>query len=129
MYFGLTIEKVALLALVAGLIIGPERLPSYARKLAEFVKSARGYVKSTSARLREEMGEDFDDVDWQKLDPRQYDPRRIIRSALLEDPAPAPSAFAGKATTARTAISPTAASSTTISDSGKRPENEPQSLA
>ena len=36
-------------------------------------------------RLREEMGPDFDDVDWKKLDPRQYDPRRIIREALLED--------------------------------------------
>jgi sec-independent protein translocase protein TatB len=36
-------------------------------------------------RMREEMGPDFDDVDWKKLDPRQYDPRRIIREALLDD--------------------------------------------
>ena len=35
------------------------------------------------------MGEDFDDVDWRTLDPRQYDPRRIIREALLDD-APVP---------------------------------------
>ena len=33
-------------------------------------------------RMRDEMGPDFDDVDWKKLDPRQYDPRRIIREAL-----------------------------------------------
>ena len=32
---------------------------------------------------REEMGPDFD-VDWKKLDPRQYDPRRIIREALTD---------------------------------------------
>ena len=25
------------------------------------------------------------DVDWRKLDPRQYDPRTIVRQALLED--------------------------------------------
>ena len=31
------------------------------------------------------MGSEFDDVDWQKLDPRQYDPRRIIKEALLDD--------------------------------------------
>lgn len=38
-------------------------------------------------RMREELGPDFDDMDWKKLDPRQYDPRRIIREALQEDPA------------------------------------------
>jgi sec-independent protein translocase protein TatB len=36
--------------------------------------------------MREEMGPEFDEVDWKKLDPRQYDPRRIIREALLDDP-------------------------------------------
>jgi sec-independent protein translocase protein TatB len=40
-------------------------------------------------RLRDEMGPDFDDVDWKRLDPRQYDPRRIIREALLDDEEPA----------------------------------------
>ena len=35
--------------------------------------------------MKEEMGPEFDDVDWKKLDPRQYDPRRIIREALLDD--------------------------------------------
>ena len=39
-------------------------------------------------RVREEMGPDFDEEEWRKLDPRQYDPRRIIRDALLEPPAP-----------------------------------------
>jgi sec-independent protein translocase protein TatB len=39
-------------------------------------------------RLREEMGPEFDDVDWKKLDPRQYDPRRIIREALLDEAQP-----------------------------------------
>ena len=37
-------------------------------------------------RMREEMGPEFEDVDWKKLDPRQYDPRRIIREALIEEP-------------------------------------------
>ena len=35
--------------------------------------------------LREEVGDDIADMDWRKLDPRQYDPRRIIKEALLED--------------------------------------------
>ena len=39
-------------------------------------------------RVREELGPDFDEEEWRKLDPRQYDPRRIIRDALLEPPEP-----------------------------------------
>ncbi|MET3810400.1 hypothetical protein [Arthrobacter sp. UYEF3] len=37
--------------------------------------------------LREELGPDLEDMNWHKLDPRQYDPRRIIRDALNEDTA------------------------------------------
>jgi sec-independent protein translocase protein TatB len=47
----------------------------------------RGLADSAKERMKEEMGPEFDDVDWQKLDPRQYDPRRIIRDALLTDSA------------------------------------------
>jgi len=39
--------------------------------------------------MKDELGEGFEDLDWKKLDPRQYDPRRIIREALLEDDKPA----------------------------------------
>ena len=45
------------------------------------------------------MGADFDDVDWRTLDPRQYDPRRIIREALLDD-APVPTVRAASAAAA-----------------------------
>ncbi len=85
MIFGLTIEKLLLIGLVAALILGPERLPRYAEALAGLTKRAREWVTTARTRVRDEMGEDFDDVDWRTLDPRQYDPRRIIREALLDD--------------------------------------------
>ncbi len=89
MFFGLTIEKLLLIGLIAALIVGPERLPRYAESLAVFTRRARDWVSTAKTRVRDEMGEDFDDVDWRTLDPRQYDPRRIIREALLDD-APVP---------------------------------------
>jgi sec-independent protein translocase protein TatB len=49
------------------------------------VKAVRSMTDSAKERMRDEMGPEYDDVDWKKLDPRQYDPRRIIRTALLED--------------------------------------------
>ncbi|WP_345750936.1 Sec-independent protein translocase TatB [Microbacterium rhizophilus] len=89
MFFGLTFEKVLVIAAIAALLIGPERLPRYAELLAQTVKRVRAFAQGAQSRVREEMGPEFDEVDWRKLDPRQYDPRRIIREALLEDDTPA----------------------------------------
>lgn len=83
--FGLTFEKLLVIGVIAVFLVGPERLPQYAAKLAQLVKGLRRMANGAKERMREEMGEDFDDVDWQKLDPRRYDPRRIIREALIDD--------------------------------------------
>ncbi|AZS41106.1 Sec-independent protein translocase protein TatB [Microbacterium oxydans] len=89
MTFGLTFEKLLLIGLIAVLIIGPERLPRAAESFSRMVRKAGEYLRATKSRVREEMGPEIDDVDWRKLDPRQYDPRRIIRDALMEEPQPA----------------------------------------
>jgi sec-independent protein translocase protein TatB len=93
--FGLTFDKLLIILVIAVFLIGPDRLPGYAAQLARLVKTLRGFADGAKDRLRDEMGPEFDEVDWRKLDPRQYDPRRIIREALLEDAAPA-SAPSGK---------------------------------
>ena len=41
-------------------------------------------AQGASRQMRDEMGPEFDDIDWRKLDPRQYDPRRIVREALSD---------------------------------------------
>jgi sec-independent protein translocase protein TatB len=106
MFFGLTIEKLLVLGVIAALLIGPERLPRYAESLARLTTRARDFVRNAKTRVRDEMGDDFDDVDWRTLDPRQYDPRRIIREALLDD-APVPTVRAASAGAAIAATSPT----------------------
>jgi sec-independent protein translocase protein TatB len=84
--FGLTFEKLLVIGVLAIFLLGPERLPKYAAGLARLVKGIRNMATGAKERMREEMGDEFDDVDWRTLDPRRYDPRRIIRDALLEDP-------------------------------------------
>jgi sec-independent protein translocase protein TatB len=101
MFFGLTIEKLLLIGVIAAVIIGPERLPRYAEGLANLVKRGRDMLQGARTRMRDEMGPEFDEVDWRKLDPRQYDPRRIIREALLED-SPVKSVQAARVTAAMT---------------------------
>lgn len=83
--FGLTFDKLIIVAVIAFFVIGPERLPKYAAKFGQLVRNLRDLANGARDRMREEMGPEFDEVDWKKLDPRQYDPRRIIREALLDD--------------------------------------------
>ncbi len=83
--FGLTFEKLLLIGVLAVFLLGPERLPYYASQLARLVKSLKKMADGAKDRMREEMGPDFDEVDWKTLDPRRYDPRRIIREALVDD--------------------------------------------
>lgn len=83
--FGLSLEKIVIVLAVAAFIIGPQRLPEYAAKLATLVKTVKSMADGAKDRITSEMGPEFQDTDWKKLDPRQYDPRRIIRTALLDD--------------------------------------------
>jgi len=83
--FGLTFEKLLIIGVIAVFLVGPERLPHYAAQLARLVRTLRDMANGAKERLKDEMGDEFDEVEWRKLDPRQYDPRRIIREALLDD--------------------------------------------
>ena len=105
MFFGLTIEKLLLIGVIAALLIGPERLPRYAESLARITRRAKEYMNTAKSRVKDEMGPEFDDVDWRTLDPRQYDPRRIIREALLDD-APVPTVKAVSAASAMSTSAP-----------------------
>lgn len=82
---GINGGELIILAVLAVLVLGPERLPEYAAQLGRLVIELRRMATGARARIREEVGTDFDEVDWKKLDPRQYDPRRIIKEALLDD--------------------------------------------
>ncbi|RKQ36763.1 twin-arginine translocase TatA/TatE family subunit [Kocuria tytonis] len=83
--FGISGGEAIIILIVALVIIGPERVPEYAQKLKEMVRAIRDYATGATADLKETLGPEFTDLDWRKLDPRQYDPRVIVREALLED--------------------------------------------
>jgi sec-independent protein translocase protein TatB len=82
--FGINPSEFIVLLAVAAVVLGPERLPDYAAQLARLVRELRRMAQGASAQVRDELGPEFDDIDWRKLDPRQYDPRRIVREALAD---------------------------------------------
>ncbi|MDA0167594.1 hypothetical protein OJ998_00730 [Solirubrobacter taibaiensis] len=73
--FGLTFEKLLVITIISGFVIGPRRLPVYAGQLAAFVRDLRGFIETTRARAETELGV-------RAVDLRDYDPRRIVRNAL-----------------------------------------------
>ena len=82
--FGINGGELIILVVLALLLLGPEKIPEYLRKLREWVHKIRLLAEGAKEQFKEETGTDFDEVDWQKYDPRQYDPRRVIREALSE---------------------------------------------
>lgn len=74
--------EILLLLILAVVILGPSRLPEYAARLAHAVRGLRDLAEGARTQIKQEMGPAFDDVNWSQLDPRQYDPRRIVRDAL-----------------------------------------------
>lgn len=103
----MTLEKLLIIFVIAVVLIGPERLPAFAAQLARFTQGLKKFTAGAKERIAEEMGPEFDEVDWRKLDPRQYDPRRIIADALLDSPATS-AGGAGAASAASAVVTPTA---------------------
>jgi sec-independent protein translocase protein TatB len=99
--FELSFEKLLVIGLLAAFLLGPQHLPRYAAQLARLVRVVRHMASDARGRLEEELGPDFD-ADLRRLDPRQYDPRRILRDALTTDeeepvPDPVPARSAARA--------------------------------
>src|SRR5699024_4672696 len=64
-------------------------LPNYAEQLGQLARNLKKMATGATERVKEELGEEAEDLDLSQFDPRQYDPRRIVREALAEDVLPA----------------------------------------
>ena len=76
--------EIVLVALIAVFLLGPDRLPEYAAKLARGIRKLRVMAEGAKGQLKDQLGPEYEDINWRQYDPRQYDPRRIVKEALLE---------------------------------------------
>ena len=119
---GINSSELVVIGLLAALLLGPDRLPDLARQAAVLVRRGRDFARQAQAQMREEIGPEFDEVDWKRYDPRQYHPRRIVQNALSDtfDDEPKP-ARTGSTTPARAAASVRADTSTRAASTAQRP--------
>jgi sec-independent protein translocase protein TatB len=75
--FGIELDKLLFVGVLVGLIVGPTRLNEWRRKLPQVV----GRVHALYQQGRAQVTRDLDDMapDWREYDPRQLDPRRVLR--------------------------------------------------
>src|SRR6476646_7286112 len=69
----------AVIAFVAVLVFGPDKLPELARQAGQMIRKFRDFANSARDELRTELGPDYAD-----LELRDLDPRTIVRKHIIE---------------------------------------------
>lgn len=77
--FDVGLAELAVIAVVAMIALGPDRLPDLARQAARFLHRARQMATSARDELRSELGPEYAD-----LELRDLDPRTIVRKHIAE---------------------------------------------
>ena len=86
MFFDLGAGELLGLAILAMLLVGPERLPKIAVEAAQWVKKARGLATKATAELRENLGPGFEDLQPKDLNPKTFVKKQL--SDLLDEETP-----------------------------------------
>jgi sec-independent protein translocase protein TatB len=89
--FGVGLPEFAVIAFVAVLVFGPDRLPDLARQAGQMVRKVRSFANAARDELRAELGPEYAD-----LELRDLDPRTIVRKHITEAMAEADAAEAAR---------------------------------
>lgn len=82
--FGIGFGELVVIAFLAVLVFGPDKLPELAKQAGQFVKKVRNFANNARDELRSELGPDFADLELTDLDPRVI-VRKHIAEALADD--------------------------------------------
>jgi sec-independent protein translocase protein TatB len=78
--FDLSLTKLLVLAVIALVVFGPKDLPKIAQQAGRALRDLRRIAEGAKADLREGLGPEFQDFEFEDLSPR-----RFVRKHLLED--------------------------------------------
>ena len=70
--FGIGFEKLLTLAILAAVLIGPDKLPQFAVELARFIQKIRNMSRDALAELKSELGPEFANLEIQDLHPKRF---------------------------------------------------------
>jgi sec-independent protein translocase protein TatB len=80
--FDLSVTKLLVLAVIALVVFGPHELPKIASQAGRALRDLRRIAEGAKADLREGLGPEYSDFDFDDLNPR-----RFVQKHLLDDTA------------------------------------------
>jgi len=83
MFFDFGAGELIGLAILAIILIGPERLPNFAVDAAKFVKRIREMASKATEELKENLGPGFEDLKPTDLNPKSFIKKQL--SNVLDD--------------------------------------------
>lgn len=83
----LNLTKLLVLAIIALVVFGPNELPKIASQAGRALRDLRRIAEGAKADLKEGLGPEFQDFDFDDLNPR-----RFVQKHLLDEPATMPAA-------------------------------------
>ena len=90
MFFDFSAGELIGLAILAIILIGPERLPNFAVDAAKFVKRIREMASKATEELKENLGPGFEDLKPTDLNPKSFI-KKQLSNVLDDDESPTPS--------------------------------------
>ncbi len=82
--FGIGFGELVVIAFLAVLVFGPDKLPDLAKQAGQLVRKLRTFANNARDELRTELGPEFSDLELRDLDPRVI-VRKHIAEALADD--------------------------------------------
>jgi sec-independent protein translocase protein TatB len=88
--FDLSITKLLVLAVIALVVFGPNELPKIAAQAGRALRDLRRIAEGAKADLKEGLGPEFQDFDFEDLNPRRFVQKHLLDEPVTEAvPAPA----------------------------------------
>lgn len=70
--FGIGFEKLLTLAILAAVLIGPDKLPKFAVDAAKFLQKIRGFSKEAMTEFKSQLGPEYANLDIADLNPKTF---------------------------------------------------------
>ena len=111
--FDLSLTKLLVLAVIALVVFGPNELPRIAAQAGRALRDLRRIAEGAKADLKEGLGPEFQDFDFDDLNPR-----RFVQKHLLDEPDTTQAAAGARVNSPGMGG---AATETTVAANGSRP--------
>ena len=86
--FDLSIPKLLVLAVIALVVFGPHELPKIASQAGRALRDLRRIAEGAKQDLREGLGPEFEDFDFDDLNPRRFVQKHLLDEPVSTVPAP-----------------------------------------